>query len=149
MEDLSLHIMDIVENSMRAGAENIAVTLLEKDSKNKLVVEIEDDGRGMDDEMLENAVNPFYTTKEKKKFGLGLALLSQACEEAGGSMKVQRSSSGGIKVIASFIKDHIDMKPMGNIDATLKVMRATHPEVHLSYKHLQEARGDTINNQRR
>ena len=134
MEDLSLHIMDLVENSLRAGAGNIAVRMVEN-TRNSLVIEVEDDGKGMDEETLKNAVNPFYTSKNKR-YGLGLSLLSQACEDAGGSMKVKKSSAGGITVIARFKKDNVDIKPTGDIDKTMRVFRALHPEVHLSFEHI-------------
>ena len=135
MEDLSLHIMDIVENSVRAGARHIAVRLVDR-TDHTLVVEVEDDGGGMDEEALKNAANPFYTTKNNKKYGLGLSLLSQACEDAGGSLKVEKGNPRGIKVVASFKKDHVDIKPVGDIDKTIRVFRALHPEVHLSFERI-------------
>jgi signal transduction histidine kinase len=134
MEDLSLHIMDLVENSLRAGADNIDVRLLENTNSNMLILEIADDGKGMDEETLKNATNPFFTTKDGKKFGLGLSLLSQASEDAGGSMKVEKGKDRGIKVTATFKKNNVDIKPTGNIDKTLRVLRALHPEVHLSFE---------------
>jgi signal transduction histidine kinase len=137
MEDLSLHLMDIVENSVRAGAKHIAVRLLDR-TNNTLVLEIEDDGRGMDEETLKNAANPFYTTKNGKKYGLGLSLLSQACEDAGGSLRVEKGNPKGIKVIASFKKDNVDIKPTGNIEKTIRVFRALHPEVHISYERINK-----------
>lgn len=135
MEDLSLHIMDIVENSVRAGARHIAVRLVDR-ADHMLVIEIEDDGKGMDEITLKNAANPFYTTKNNKKYGLGLSLLSQACEDAGGSLQIERGNSMGIKVIASFKKDHVDIKPTGDIEKTLRVFRTLHPEVHISFEHI-------------
>jgi signal transduction histidine kinase len=137
MEDLSLHIMDIIENSARAGARHIAVRLVDMTNQT-LVIEVEDDGRGMDEETLKNATNPFYTTKNGKRYGLGLSLLSQACEDAGGSLKIEKGNPRGTKVIASFKKDNVDIKPTGNIDKTLRVFRAFHPEVHLSFEHINK-----------
>lgn len=137
MEDLSLHIMDIIENSVRAGARHIAVRLVDR-ANQTLVIEVEDDGRGMDEETLKNAANPFYTTKNNKRYGLGLSLLSQACEDAGGSLKIGKGHPRGTKVIASFKKDNVDIKPTGNIDKTLRVFRALHPEVHLSFEHINK-----------
>jgi K+-sensing histidine kinase KdpD len=113
------------------------VKLVEDPAANRLVLEIEDDGKGMDEEMLNHITNPFYTTKEGKKFGLGLSLLSQACEETGGFMELRRGQAGGVKVTASFIKDHVDLKPMGNIRKTLRVLRAAHPGVRLTFEHIQ------------
>jgi signal transduction histidine kinase len=137
MEDLSLHIMDIIENSVRAGAENIAVRLVDR-ADHMLVIEVEDDGKGMDEDTLKNAVNPFYTTKNGKKYGLGLSLLSQACEEAGGSLRIEKGNPKGIKVIASFKKDNVDIKPTGNIEKTLRVFRTLHPEVHISFERINK-----------
>lgn len=133
MEDISLHIMDIVDNSLRAGAQNIHIHIVETPS-NLLTLEIEDDGTGMNDELLENASNPFFTTKEGKKFGLGLSLLSQACTDAGGSMTVQRGEHGGVKISAIFMKNHVDMKPMGNIEKTIRVLKFAHPNVNIAFQ---------------
>jgi signal transduction histidine kinase len=133
MEDLSLHIMDIAENSLRAGARNIEIRLIEEN--NTLIIEIEDDGQGMDEKTLQNALNPFFTTKNGKKFGLGLSLLAQASQEAGGTMRIEKRKSKGTKIIASFKTDHIDIKPLGDINKTLRVLKATHPEVNFSFEH--------------
>jgi signal transduction histidine kinase len=135
MEDLSLHIMDIVDNSLRAGAENIDIRLVENTESHTLTLEIEDDGPGMDEETLKNAMNPFFTTKDGKKFGIGLSLLSQASEDAGGTMKIERGKERGIKITATFRTDNIDMKPTGNIDKTLRVLRAAHPNVNFFFEH--------------
>ncbi len=137
MEDLSLHIMDIVENSVRAGARHIAVRLVDRTGQT-LVIEVEDDGKGMDEGTLKNAANPFYTTKNGKRYGLGLSLLSQACEDAGGCLKIEKGNPRGIKVIASFRKDNVDIKPIGNIDKTMRVFRALHPEVQLSFEQINQ-----------
>ncbi len=137
MEDLSLHIMDIVDNSLRVGAENIDIRLVENTENHTLILEIEDDGPGMDEELLKNATNPFFTTKEGKKFGLGLSLLSQASEDAGGMMKIERGKDRGIKITATFHTDNIDIKPIGNINKTLRVLRAAHPEVNFSFEHIK------------
>lgn len=151
MEDLSLHIMDIIDNSLRAGAGTIWVKLTEDHSGNRMLIEIEDDGQGMDEEMLNHVSDPFFTTKEGKKFGLGLSLLSQACEETGGRLVLEPGREGGVKVMASFIRDHVDLKPMGNIRKTMRVLRAAHPGVQLSFEHIQlntEDRNHAINHKR-
>ncbi len=110
------------------------IRLVEEDKI--LTLEIEDDGKGMEEDLLKNARNPFITTKEGKKFGLGLSFLSQACEEAGGRMKVEKGKVKGTKIIASFNKDNIDMKPIGNIPKTLRVLQASHPEVNFLFEHI-------------
>jgi len=137
MEDLSLHIMDIAENSLRAGAENVDIRLVEDAENHTLTLEIVDDGPGMNEETLKNAMNPFFTTKDGKKFGLGLSLLSQASEDVGGEMKVEKGEERGLKITAIFHTDNIDMKPTGNIKGTLRVLRAAHPEVNFSFEHIR------------
>ena len=139
MEDLSLHIMDIVENSLRAGAENIDVKLIE--DNNLLILEIEDDGKGMNNDIIKNAANPFFTTKDSKKFGLGLSLLSQACAETGGHMKIEKKENKGTRIITTFNKDNIDMKPIGDINKTMRVLKAAHPDINFSYEYVIKNRG--------
>ncbi|MBC8401095.1 MAG: ATP-binding protein [Candidatus Marinimicrobia bacterium] len=136
MEDLSLHILDIVENSLRAGARTVAIRLVENKHDDILRLEIEDDGSGMDDNVLKQASNPFYSTKEGKKIGLGLALLSQAAEETGGSIAIQTNNANGTRIIACFHSSNIDMKPIGDIAATIQVLTTAYPEVNFSFKRI-------------
>ena len=136
MEDLSLHILDIAENSLRAGAQNVEIKLIEEN--NILKIEIEDDGVGMDEDTLKNAMSPFYTTKDGKKFGLGLSLLSQACEETGGTMKVEKRKNKGLRIVAFLKKDNIDLKPVGDIKKTMRVLRALHPKVNFTFEHIKK-----------
>ncbi len=141
MKDMSLHILDIAENSLRAGAKNIKIRLVEH--YNCLTLEIEDDGNGIKEEILENVKNPFYTTKNHKRFGLGLALLQQAADEVGGDLKLTNGQSGGIKVTAKFVKNHIDLKPVGDIDETIRVLKASHPEINISFEYITN-NGDRV-----
>lgn len=136
MEDLSLHILDIVDNSLRAAAANVSIRLVENTEERTLTLEIEDDGVGMDDEELRHAMDPFFTTKSGKKIGIGLSLLCQAAEEVGGSMRIEPGAEFGIKLMAFFYSDHPDMKPLGDIEKTIRVLRATHPDVIISFEHL-------------
>ncbi|MCL5030710.1 MAG: ATP-binding protein [Bacteroidetes bacterium] len=136
MEDLSLHILDIAENSLNAGAQNIRVLLIEKNET--LILEIDDDGRGMNEDILSKANDPFFTTKEGKKIGLGLAFLSQAAEETGGNLKIERRAEKGIRITACFNKNNIDMKPLGDIKKTMRVLKASHPEVNFVFEHIVE-----------
>jgi signal transduction histidine kinase len=136
VEDLSLHIMDIAENSLRAGALTVSIRLLENIRKKILILEIKDDGKGMDENLIKNAANPFFTTKEGKKFGLGLSLLSQAVESTGGDMRVEKRANKGIRIIATFKTNNIDMIPIGNINSTMRVLRASHPDINFLFDHV-------------
>ncbi len=133
MEDLSLHILDVVENSIRAHAKRIEVRLEEKKAENILRLFIIDDGSGMDEETVKIVSSPFYTSKEKKKFGLGISLLKQAALETEGKFEINSSEGVGTKIKAVFKNDHPDMKPLGDIMLTIKVLRLSHPEIDFYY----------------
>jgi len=137
MEDISLHILDIAENSIRANAKNINIMITEDRKNDLLTLTIEDDGEGMDDKTKEYALNPFFTTKKGKKVGLGLAFLSHSAEEAGGAMKIESEPGKGTKMIATFKLRHIDRKPLGNLNETIKCLKVTHPEINITSDHVK------------
>lgn len=138
MEDLSLHVMDIVENSIRSGASEVAVILIESsgaDGQRWLVLTIDDDGKGMSDEEIARSLDPFYTSKEGKRVGLGLPLFRQSAVESGGSLIVESKPGAGTRVKAEFGLDHPDMKPLGDMEETVKLLRMFHPEVRFSFEY--------------
>lgn len=134
MEDLSLHILDIVENSLRAGAKNVEIKLCEDKEKDLLTLKIKDDGKGMDKETINKCYNPFFTTKEDKKIGLGIPLLYQSAKEAGGNLKIVSKEGKGTKMTATFKLSNIDIKPRGNIEETMKVLKAAHKDIKFIYE---------------
>jgi len=135
MEDLSLHVLDIAENSIRAGARNVEIIVEEEPEKDRLAITIRDDGEGMDRATVEHALDPFYTTKEDKKVGLGLALLAEAAHLAGGDVKVRSSQGKGTEVVATFGYNHVDRQPLGDMGETIKTLVIGHPEVAVTYEH--------------
>lgn len=137
MEDISLHILDIAENSIRANAENINIVITENIMKDLLTLTIEDDGEGMDAKTKENVLSPFFTTKKGKKVGLGLAFLSQSAEEADGTIKIESEPGKGTRITATFKLGHIDRKPMGNLNKTIKCLKITHPEINITFNHVK------------
>ena len=139
MEDLSLHILDVVGNSLRSEAKLIEISVVEDVEQDLLALEIRDDGRGMDPESMKRATDPFYTTKPGRRFGLGLALLAQATREAEGDFEVTSSPGAGTTVRATFRYGHPDRKPLGDIPATLHALVAGHPEVDFVYQHTRGA----------
>lgn len=128
MRDLSLHILDLVENSIRAEASVIAVTIAADPAEDSLRIAIEDNGRGLKVSP-EAAADPFYTTKGGKRTGLGLSFFREAAERAGGSMTVGKSELGGVRVAAEMRLNHVDRSPLGDIAATLSSVVCTNPEV--------------------
>lgn len=135
MKDLSLHVLDIAENAIRAKANKIKIGIIEDEAADRLSLTVEDNGLGMDEETAKKALDPFFTTKEGKKFGLGLALLQQAAEQAGGNLKIDSQKGVGTKVVAEFRISHPDAKPLGDILQTLAALIASNPEVRFSYEY--------------
>jgi len=135
MEDLSLHILDIMENSVDAQARRIEVRIDEDPDSDLLTLEILDDGKGMGARMLQKATDPFFTTRKTRRFGLGLSMISESAKATGGELTVESSPGKGTRVRATFQRSHIDMKPLGDIPQTLLTLIAGHPDIELSYCH--------------
>jgi anti-sigma regulatory factor (Ser/Thr protein kinase) len=135
MEDLSLHVLDIVENSIRANASEVRIMVIENSAQDLLTVEIVDNGNGMDEKTVREALDSFYTTKTTKRVGLGLPLLAQAVRESGGDIKIESKIGKGTRVKATFQYSHIDRKPLGNMKETLAVLAAGNPGVNFIYEH--------------
>jgi len=129
MEDISLHILDIAENSIGADATLVTISISEDTAKDLFSVEIEDNGRGIPEDIRSNVLDPFCTTRTTRKVGLGLSLLAQAAKETGGDISVRPANTSGTTVTATFRKSHIDMKPLGNISETLVVLIAGNPQI--------------------
>lgn len=145
MEELSLHILDIVENSIIACAKNIEIKINEDKKKDLLMIEINDDGKGMTGEMQKKVLDPFFTTRTTRRIGLGLPLLAQAARMAGGDINIESKEGSGTKIKAIFGYSHIDRQPLGNIEETLKVLIITHPEINFLYEHKKEGKTYYLN----
>ena len=135
MRDLSLHILDIAENSVEAGARRIGIRIVENHRRDRLTLEIVDDGRGMDRTLRERARDPFFTTKKERRIGLGLPMLVQAARAAGGTFSLSSRPGRKTKVRAMFQMSHIDRQPLGDISQTLAVLIAGHPDIDVHYVH--------------
>lgn len=130
MPDLAMHILDIMENSTRAEAKNISLEIVEDSAKNALSISIIDDGKGMTDAELKRALDPFYTTKSKRSaVGLGLPLLKETAEQAGGCLVVNSVPRKGTEVRVRMVLDHIDRPPLGDINQMLQIIIATNPGI--------------------
>ena len=132
MHDLSLYLLDILENSVRAGASAIAIGIAADRDAGVLTIAVEDDGPGLP-VAPEQALDPFFTTKEHKKTGLGLSLFRQAAEGAGGGLDVGRSPDlGGVAVTARMELRNVDRPPLGDVATSILTMVATNPHVAFS-----------------
>ncbi|UCH63598.1 MAG: sensor histidine kinase [Fidelibacterota bacterium] len=137
---MSLHILDIVENSIRAGAKEVHIRINEDAAADRLEIEIGDDGAGMDRATLEKALDPFYTTKSVRKVGLGLSMFREAARAAGGDLVIQSQTGKGTWVKATFQHSHIDRQPMGDLAKTLEVLTITNPDVRFRYYHREDGK---------
>jgi len=135
MKDLSLHILDIAENSVAARADKIEIRISEDKKKDLLSVEVIDNGIGMDEETQKKALNPFYTSKTVRRFGFGLSLLSEAAKAANGHFSIQSEKGEGTRIKADFQYSHIDRKPLGDIGQTIITIVIGNPEIDLIYMH--------------
>jgi len=125
-----------MENSVTAGAKMIGLEVREETGKNRLIIQIKDDGKGMDKETLTKVLDPFYTKKTVRRVGLGLSMLAQAAKEAGGSFKIDSELGKGTNISAIFVYDHIDRKPLGNMAETISAfIVGSGTEVDLIYRH--------------
>ena len=134
MEDISLHVLDISQNSVSAGARQITISVREDTAENLLTVSITDDGGGIDPGILSTVTDPFTTTRITRKVGLGLAFLESACRSVGGDLEVT-SDSDGTCVSATFRLVHVDRPPLGDMGSTLIVLLAANPEIRIVYVH--------------
>lgn len=133
MEDLSLHVLDIAENAVAAGASKVDIRVTDDEKRKLLTIEIEDDGKGMDEQTVRKATGPFFTTREGGKVGLGLSLLSQAAKECEGDFEITSEARRGTVVRATFKTNHIDIKPLGDMAQTLEALIAGHPGIRFTY----------------
>jgi len=129
MNDLSLHIIDIIQNSISAGATLITLVIIDDIDGNLLTVIIEDNGRGMSSEQVQRLSDPFFTTRTTRKVGMGIPLFRQSAEQSGGGLVVESTVGVGTKVTATFIHDNIDRPPLGDVANSFILMVSANPQL--------------------
>lgn len=140
MKELSLNILDIAQNSIKAGAEHLDILLTQ--TGNRLTITIADDGCGMSPAFLASVTDPFTTTRTTRKVGMGLPLFKLAAEQTGGSLavtSVQQTpdcAEHGTRVEATFYTDHMDCAPLGDVTSTVVTLIQGSPLLHLTYVHI-------------
>lgn len=135
MKELSLHILDLVENSINAHAKLVTITIIEDISNNLLKITIEDNGHGMDEGLLRIADNPFTTTRKTRDVGLGLSLMKAAALRTDGNFYITSEKNKGTKVVAIFKYDHIDRAPIGNMGSTISTLLNREENIDYLYVH--------------
>ena len=137
MKELALHVLDIMENSIRAKANKLSLSFIEETQTNRLTLILKDNGEGMDQETLSRVRDPFFTG-QKKKVGMGIPLFEQMAVACGGELTIDSHPGKGTLVKATFQRNHIDLPPMGNLPETLMVLFASHPEIEIEYEHIKD-----------
>jgi hypothetical protein len=135
MRELSLHILDVVENGITAGGNCIWIEVDEARKKDQLKIVIRDNGRGMPIEKLDNINDPFITSRTTRRVGLGLSLLSAAAERCDGTLRVDTQPGKGTEIGATFRYNHIDRAPIGNMAATITTLIIGNPGIDFVYSH--------------
>jgi hypothetical protein len=135
MKDLALHILDILQNSVTAGATLVKLQIDEIPERDEYLVRFIDNGKGMNADMVQNVTDPFFTTRTTRKVGLGLPLLKQNAERTGGNMTIQSEPGIGTEIDVMFVYRHIDRLPTGDIPGTLALTVSSYPAIDFNYTH--------------
>lgn len=135
MEELALHILDLLENALSAGARHVGITINEDTAGDRLVIEVWDDGCGMDAATLKRVLDPFYTTRTTRKVGLGLSLFQATAEQCEGNLVVESLPGKGTRVVAVMQLSHPDLPPLGDMGATVAAALSREEPVELVYHH--------------
>lgn len=140
MRELSLHILDIAENGIAAGADHLLIRVEECGASDRLMLSVEDNGRGIPPEKINHIEDPFVTTRKNRRVGLGLSLLATAAKRCEGDIAVEARSGKGTRVTASFRRSHVDRAPLGDMAATLAVLILGNPHIDFRYTHRVDGR---------
>ncbi|WP_027338955.1 ATP-binding protein [Halonatronum saccharophilum] len=135
MRELSLHILDIIQNSIAAQASLIKLSIDEEIEEDILGIKISDDGCGMSEEMKEKVLDPFVTSRKTRKVGLGLSLFKAIAEACEGDLELDSKLDQGTEVVAQFKYSHIDRPPLGDMVGTIITLLALNPNLDLIYIH--------------
>ncbi len=138
--EISLHILDIIQNSIKAGANFIEVKIAVHTDAKRIKVEVNDNGCGMSGEQLAACQNPFFTSRTTRKVGLGIPFLKQSAECTNGSFSISSTKGIGTRILAEYHMDHIDCIPIGDINATIYSLVIMNEKLDFYYQYQVDAR---------
>lgn len=144
LTEISLNVLDIANNSIRAGADLIEIHIEIQRELDSLTVTIADNGCGMTDKQLKNVEDPFYTTRTTRKIGLGVPFFKMAALSTGGSFDIQSTPGVGTTVTAVFILSHIDRMPLGDINSTVHTLITLNTQIDFLYTYLFDKKNFTL-----
>ena len=133
MQELSMNILDVAENSVRAGASLVEISVDEQPQADLLSVTVSDNGCGMTPEQVKNVTDPFYTTRTTRKVGLGVPFFKMAAELTGGRLEIKSEVGAGTTIKADFVRSSIDLMPLGDINETIGTLIHCNPQIDFIY----------------
>ncbi len=137
MKELSLHILDIAKNSVKAKASKIEISVTEDEENDILIIEIADNGCGMSKEILNSVRDPFTTTRTTRKVGLGIPLFEAAAVQSGGGLNIESEIGVGTTLTAEFGYSNIDRAPLGDISDTMVILISGSPDIRFIYNYFK------------
>jgi len=138
MIELALHILDISQNSLRAGASLVEISLIEDMINDRLTIIIKDNGCGMNASEVEKALDPFFTTKKVRRIGLGLPMLKQAALQTEGNFIIESEPGRGTLISAEFKHSHIDRQPTGDVAGAIVALILERPDVDILFTYRKD-----------
>lgn len=130
MKELSLHILDIAENSVSAKATRIVISVFEDTDNDRLRISVSDNGTGMNEEMIKKVKDPFITSRTTRKVGLGIPLLESAAELCDGFLEIESTQGKGTNLIVEFKRSHIDRMPLGDLPSSFLNLLVGFPQIN-------------------
>lgn len=144
MRELSLNVMDVAQNSVRAQASLVYLTVTESDRDDNLTICISDNGCGMTQEQVQQVIDPFFTTRTTRKVGLGVPLFKLSAEQTGGSFDIKSKVGEGTTTTASYVKSSVDMTPLGDINSTVELLIRCNPDIDFVFSHSTDSGSFTL-----
>lgn len=133
--ELALHILDLVENSLQAGATLVTIEIIEDEAADRLTISVSDNGHGMDEKTAQQITDPFFTTRSTRRVGLGIPFLKQATELCNGSLTIDSTLGQGTTITATFQHSHLNRMPLGDMVNTVLGLVVGYPQVNFVYRH--------------
>jgi hypothetical protein len=147
MREISLHILDLVQNSIEAGATQVELEIVEDLVKDSMIIRLSDNGRGMNEKLRQLVIDPFITTRTTRRIGLGLPLMDMSTKRCGGYLRLDSTPGKGTVVEAMYQHSHFDRPPMGNLVETIKSILVANPALHFLYNHTVNDRSISVSSQ--
>ena len=142
MPEISLNVLDVAENSTRAGAKHVAILVEADSAKDTLTIVIDDDGCGMTPEQVQHVTDPFFTTRKTRRVGLGVPFFKLAAEMSGGRFSIVSEPGKGTTVTAVFGLAHVDRMPLGDMTSTMHSLITMHEDTDFLYRYTYD--GDSF-----